>query len=211
MSPSVFETPSDGDLILPERFTIISSSLNVQPHTEAEFNKAIDTLGAGLIIFKAEEYDSILMGGIPLGTQRGFAAEQEVVFKLSQQIEMPVSTAIGATIEALKQLRVKTTVIAASYKESINQAVKKYYAGGVKVLASEGLAVSKPVDQVELPDYSSHKVASELFRAHPEVESLLPQSHWRTIAYMQQLENDIDRFVVSSAAASIRWVMKTLG
>ena len=97
-------------------------------------------------------------------------------------------------------------------QESINQAVKKYYGDGVvKVLAIEGLAVSKPVDQVELPDYSSHKVASELFRAHPEVESLLPQGHWRTVAYMQPLENDTDRSVVSSTAASLRWVMKTLG
>jgi maleate cis-trans isomerase len=64
-------------------------------------------------------------------------------------------------------------------------------------LAIEGLAVSKPVDQVELPDYSSHKVASELFRAHPED--------------MQQLENDTGRPVVSSIAASLWWVMKTLG
>jgi len=129
----------------------------------------------------------------------------------SQQAGLPVGTAIGATVEALKHLQVKTSVITTAYKESINQAVKKYYDGGGKVLAIEGLAVSKPVDQVELPDYSSHKVASELFRAHPEVESLLPQRHWRTIAYMQQLENDTDRSVVSSTAASLRWVMKTLG
>jgi len=63
LSPSVFETPSDWDLILPEGFTIVSSGLNVQSHTEMEFNKAIDALGAGLGIFKAEECDAILMGG----------------------------------------------------------------------------------------------------------------------------------------------------
>jgi len=95
LSPSVFETPSDWDLILPEGFTIVSSGLNVQSHTEAEFNKAIDALGSGLGIFKAEECDAILMGGITLGTQRGFAAEQEVVAKLSQQVGLPVSTAMG--------------------------------------------------------------------------------------------------------------------
>ena len=92
LSPSVFETPSDWDLILPEGFTIVSSGLNVQSHTEAEFNKAIDALGAGLGIFKAEECDAILMGGITLGTQRGYAVEQEVVAKLSQQVGLPVST-----------------------------------------------------------------------------------------------------------------------
>jgi maleate isomerase len=211
LSPSVFETPSDWDLILPAGFTIVSSGLNVQAHTEAEFNKAIDALGAGLDIFKAEECDAILMGGITLGTQRGYAAEQEVVRKLSHQVGLPVSTAMNATVEALKYLKVKTTVIATAYKESINQAVKKYYEdGGVKVLAIRGLEVSKPVDQVKLPDYSSYKVARELFRQYPEVDSLLLQGRWRTVAYVQELESDTQRPVVSSTAASLWWALKVL-
>ena len=75
----------------------------------------------------------------------------------------------------------------------------------------KGLDVSKPVDQVKLPDYSSYKVARELYRAHPEVESLLLQGRWRTVAYVHELENDTGRPMVSSTAASLGWVMKTLG
>ena len=123
------------------------------------------------------------MGGITLGTQRGYAVEQEVVAKLSQQVGLPVSTAMSATVQALKHLKVKSTVIATAYKESINQAVKKYYEdGGIKVLAIKGLEVSKPVDQVKLPDYSSYKVARELWRQNPGAESLLlarPLAHRR--------------------------------
>jgi len=212
LSPSVFETPSDWDLILPEGFTMVSSGLNVQAHTEVEFNKAIDTLGAGLGIFKAEECDAILLGGITLGTQRGYAAEQEVIAKLSQQVGLPVSTAMSATVDALKFLNVKTTVIATAYKEIINQSVKKYYEdGGVKVRAIKGLEVGKPVDQVKLPDYSSYKVARELFRQQPDVDSLLLQGRWRTVAYVQELEDDTARPVVSSTAASLWWVMQKLG
>lgn len=212
LSPSVFETPSDWDLILPAGFTMVSSGLNVQAHTQAEFNKAIDALGAGLGIFKAEECDAILMGGITLGTQRGYAAEQEVVSKLSQQVGLPVSTAMNATVEALKHLKARTTVIATAYKESINDAVKKYYEdGGVKVLAVKGLEVSKPVDQVKLPDYAAYKVARELFREHPDVDSLLLQGRWRTVAYVQELEDDTGRPVVSSTAASLWWAMAVLG
>src|SRR6185436_5213121 len=94
LSPSVFETPSDWDLILPKGFTIVSSGLNFQAHTTEEFNKAIDALGSGLGIFKAEECDEILTGAITLGTQRGYKAEQEVVAKLSNQVGLPVSTAM---------------------------------------------------------------------------------------------------------------------
>jgi hypothetical protein len=38
--PSVLETPSDWDLILPKGLTIVSSGVNVQSHTAAEFDKA---------------------------------------------------------------------------------------------------------------------------------------------------------------------------
>ncbi len=125
LSPSVFESPSDWDLILPKGFTIVSSGLNVQAHTTEEFDKAIDALGAGLGIFKAEECDAILMGGITLGTQRGYGAEQELVAQLSKQVGLPVSSAMSATVEALKHLKVRTTVIATAYKENINQGRKK--------------------------------------------------------------------------------------
>ena len=184
----------------------------MQSHTETEFDKAIDALGAGLGIFAAEECDAILMGGITLGTQRGYATEQEVVAKLSKQVGLPVSTAMSATVEALKSLKVRTTVIATAYKETINQAVKKYYEdGGVKVLSIKGLEVAKPVDQVKLPDYASYKVARELFRQHPEVESLLIQGRWRSVAYVQELEDDTQKPVVSSTAASLWWVLQVLG
>jgi maleate isomerase len=212
LSPSVFETPSDWDLILPKGFTIVSSGLNVQAHTAEEFNKAIEALGAGLGIFKAEECDAILMGGITLGTQRGYRAEQEIVSKLSTQVGLPVSTAMGATVQALKHLKVRTTVIATAYKDIINQAVKKYYEeGGVEVPAIKGLEVSKPVDQAKLPDYASYKVARWLYREHPDVDSLVIQGRWRSVAYVQELEDDTGKPVVASTAASLWWVLKTLG
>ena len=75
---------------------------------------------------------------------------------------------------------------------------------------SKGLEVAKPVDQVKLPDYSSYKVARELWRQNPGVESLLLQGRWRTVAYVQELENDTRLPVVASTAASLWWVMQTL-
>lgn len=212
LSPSVFETPSDWDLILPKGFTIVSSGLNVQAHTEAEFNKAIDALGAGLGIFAAEECDAILMGGITLGTQLGYTAEQQAVAKLSRQVRLPVSTAMGATVQALKHLQVKSVVVATAYKQAINDAVKQYYSdGGLEVAAIKGLEVARPVDQAKLPDYASYKVSRQLYQDHRHVDGILIQGRWRSVAYVQELEDDTDKPVVSSTAASLWWVMQVLG
>ena len=81
----------------------------------------------------------------------------------------------------------------------------------MKVLAIKGLEVSKPVDQVKLPDYASYKVARELFDRHRDAVSLLIQGRWRSVAYVQELEEDSGKPVVSSTAASLWWVMNALG
>ena len=67
------------------------------------------------------------------------------------------------------------------------------------------------MDQVKLPDYASYKVARELFRQHPNVDSLLIQGRWRSVAHVQELEDDTGKPVVSSTAASLWWVMQALG
>jgi maleate isomerase len=212
LSPSVFETPSDWDYILPKGFTIVASGLNVQAHTTEEFNKAIDALEDGLGIFLAEECDAILLGGITLGTQRGYTVEQDVVKRLSDNVGLPVSTGMNASAAALKYLKAKTIVIATAYLERINQAVKRYYEdAGFQVAGIQGLEVTKPVDQVKLPDYASYKVARTLFQQNPSVDAILIQGRWRSVACVAELEADSGRPVVSSTAASLWWVLEQLG
>jgi maleate isomerase len=211
LSPSVFETPSDWDYILPKGFTIVASGLNVQAHTTEEFNKAIDALETGLGVFLAEECDAILLGGITLGTQRGYRVEQDVVNRLSDNVGLPVSTGMNASVEALKFLDAKSLVIATAYMEKINQAVKRYYEdAGFRVDGIHGLEVTKPVDQVKLPDYASYKVAQTLFRQSPSVDAILIQGRWRSVACVAELEADSGRPVVSSTAASLWWVLQQL-
>lgn len=101
LSPSVFETPSDWDLILPKRFTV-SSGLNVQCHDEAEFAKAIDALGRESRYLRCRTVRCRPHGGITLETQRGYAAEQQALAELSRQVGLPVSTAMSATAQAMK-------------------------------------------------------------------------------------------------------------
>jgi maleate isomerase len=212
LSPSVFEVPSDWNLILPKGFTIVASGLNVQAHTADEFNKAIDALEAGVRIFAAEECDAILLGGITLGTQRGYEAEREIVGKLSQRIGLPISTGMNASAEAVKHVGARTLVIATAYQQKINEAVKRYYeAAGFQVHGIEGLEVSKPVDQVKLPDYASYKVARGLHQKNSTVDAILIQGRWRSVACVEELEQDTGRPVISSTAASLWWVIRTLG
>jgi maleate cis-trans isomerase len=55
------------------------------------------------------------------------------------------------------------------------------------------------------------KVARELYRQQPAADSLLIQGRWRSVAYVQELEDDTQKPVVSSTAASLWWVMHVMG
>lgn len=79
------------------------------------------------------------------------------------------------------------------------------------MLTIRGLEVSKTVGHVKLPDYASYKVARELYRQHSKTDSLLIQERWRSVAYIQELEDDTQKPALSSTTASLRWVMHVLG
>jgi maleate cis-trans isomerase len=61
------------------------------------------------------------------------------------------------------------------------------------------------VEQVKLPGDASYKVAHELYRQHSKTDSLLIQERWRSVAYIQELEDDTQKTALSSTAASL-WV-----
>lgn len=212
ISPSVFEMPSDWNLILPPGFTFVATGLNVRSHTPEEFEKAIQAIESALSVFVAEEVDAVLLGGITLGTQRGYKEEGEIVSSLSQRVGLPITTVLNANVEALKHLKAKRIVVATAYQERINQALQRYFeAAGLEVAGIRGLDVSKPVDQVKLPEYASYRVALSVFRKNPDADALLIHGRWPSVAYVESLERDTARPVVSSQAASLWWVLQTLG
>lgn len=211
LSPSVFEIPSDWSRILPPEFSLVTTGLNVRAHTPEEFDKAIKDLESALSVFVAEEVDVVLLAGITLATQRGYQAERDTVLSLSKQMGIPMTSAMSANVEALKHLGGKKIVIATAYLEKINQSLKRYFEdGGLEVLGIQGLEVSRPVDQAKLPEDASYHVARKLVEKNPQADAVLIHGRWRSIDYVERLEREIGRPVVSSVAASLWWVLKTL-
>ncbi len=211
LSPSVFEVPSDWSRILPSGLSLVATGLNVRAHTPEEFDRAIRELESALSVFTAEEVDIILVAGIMLATQRGYQAEGAVIRSVSQRLGIPVGTVMSANVAALRNLNAKKVIIATAYLAKINQALQRYFAdAGFQVAGMKGLDVVKPVDLAKLPEDASYNVARALFHEHPDVDAVLIHGRWHSLGYVEKLEHEIARPVVSSVAASLWWVLKTL-
>lgn len=65
-------------------------------------------------------------------------------------VGLPVSTAMSATLQAMKHLAIRSTVIATAIRKSQASGKNHYEDGGLEVLAFNGLELSKPVDHFQL-------------------------------------------------------------
>jgi maleate cis-trans isomerase len=212
LSPSVFEFPSDWSLILPPGVTLVATGLNVQSHTAEEFDRAIGALESALSVFVAEEVDALLLGGITIATRRGYKEEREIVSALTQRLGIPTHSALGANVDALRHLGAQKIVVATAYRQEINQKLERYFEEAeFEVSGISGLNVARPVDQVKLPEDASYQAALGLFREHPDADAILIHGRWRSVAHAERLERETGRAVVASTAASLWWVLKTLG
>lgn len=212
LSPSVFEIPSDWTRVLPPGFSLVTTGLNVRTHTPEEFDRAIHELESALEVFIAEEVDIILLAGITLATQRGYRAEGELLASLTERLERPVFSVMSANVAALRHLKTQKVGIATAYLERINKLLQRYFEdAGFQVAGMKGLDVAKPVEQAKLPQDASYKVARGLFYEHPDVDAVLIHGRWGSLAHIERLEREISRPVVSSVAASLWWVLQTLG
>jgi maleate isomerase len=211
LSPSVFEIPSDWTRILPPGFSLVTTGLNVRAHTPEEFDRAISELESALSVFVAEEVDIVLLAGITLATQRGYQAEREILAALTERLKRPVFSVMSANVAALRQMRAHRIVVATAYLERINRSLQRYFEdAGFEVLGMKGLEVSKPVDQAKLSEDASYRVARALFQEHPNVDGVLIHGRWSSLGYVEKLEQEIGCPVVSSVAASLWRVIKTL-
>lgn len=197
---------------MPEGFVMVASGLNVRAHTAEEFGKAVESLEDALSVFLAEEVDVILLAGITLATQLGFQAEAKIVSELEAKLGLPINSALRNNAAALQYLEAKNLVIATAYRDAINERLRPYFEeAGLDVVGMKGLNVATPVEQDKLPEYASYRAALELARAFPQADAVLIHGRWASVAYVEALERDIGRPVISSNAASLWWVLKTLG
>ena len=180
-------------------------------HTAEEFEKAVQALEQTLSVFVAEEVDAVVLSGIAVAARRGYKAEREMLAAVSERLGLPINSALGAEVEALKRLGGGNIAIVTAYREEINRDLERYFRdAGFEVAGIKGQGVARPVDQVKLPAGASREAALSLFREHPEADAVLVHGRWRSVEYVEELEEKLDRPVVSGVAASLWWALKTL-
>ena len=144
LSPSVFETPSDWDSILPRASRLSPRDLM------SRLTRRKNSTKPSMLWRRAWEFSPrknvmpFCWVALPWAPSEAMRRSRRWSQNYPNKVGLPISTGMNASVEALRHLKAKTIVIATAYMEKINQAVKRYYDdAGFEVAGIAGLEVKK--------------------------------------------------------------------
>ncbi len=176
--------------------------------TKAAFERMVDA-GKKLAL---EQVDVIVCGGAPVALSRGPAGDDELANLLYRETGLPVVTANGTVVEALRHLGARSLVLVSPFLESRNEEIRSFLeARGIRVLAARGLGLVNNIDFATQSAQAAYTLARQTAATNPDAEAIyVACPRWPVVDIIAALEADTGKPVVAAAAAMAWGALRAL-
>lgn len=159
-----------------------------------------------------EQVDVIVCGGAPVALSRGAGGDAELADLLRRETKLPVVTANGAVIDALRLSGARSVVVVSPFIEARNQEIGNFLeASGFRVLGAKGLGLVKNIDFANQPAEAAYTLARQAAAANPQAGAIyIACPRWPTVDIIAALEADTGKPVVAAAAAMVWGALRVL-
>jgi maleate isomerase len=171
--------------------------------SEAAFERMGNEAPAAAGLLADAKVDAISYACTAGSFSKGFAYDEDLARRISDETGTPVTTMAGSLIAAARHLGFETVAVAAPYERWLmDRLVVFLEAGGLRVLKSEGLGhqanvLYEPEKALELADRAWDPAADGL---------IMSCGNFRTLEMIDTIEARLGRPVVTSVQASY-WAM----
>lgn len=171
--------------------------------SEAAFQKMADEAPVAAALLADANVDAISYACTAGSFFKGFADDEDLARRLSDESGRPVTTMAGSLVAAARHLGFEAVAVATPYEQWImDRLVEFLEAGGLRVLKSEGLGHQANIL------YEPEKALELAERAwDPRADGLIMScGNFRTLEMIDTIEERLGRPVVTSVQASY-WAM----
>lgn len=160
----------------------------------------------------AEKVDVLICGGAPVALSKGPDGDAELAELLRRETKLPVVTANGAVVDGLHTLGARSVIAVSPFIEARNQEIRAFLeASGFRVLATQGLGLTKNIDFASQAPDAAFALARGLAREHPEAEAIyIACPRWPSVDIIAPLEADTAMAVIAAPAAMVWGALKAL-
>lgn len=159
-----------------------------------------------------EQVDVIVCSGAPVALSRGPAGDGELANLLRRETGLPVVTANGTVVEALRLFGARSLVAVSPFVESRNEQIRNFLdACGLRVLATRGLGLVNNIDFATQSAQAAYNLARQAAAANPDAEAIyIACPRWPVVDIIAAVESDTGKPVVAAAAAMVWGALRAL-
>ncbi|HVO94465.1 MAG TPA: hypothetical protein VMT22_16570 [Terriglobales bacterium] len=159
-----------------------------------------------------EKVDVLICGGAPVALSKGPAGDAELAEALRRETQLPVVTANGAVIDALRLLGARSVLVISPFIEARNQEIRAFLeSSGLTVPATKGLGLVKNIDFASQSPDAAFQLARGLARDYPDADAIyIACPRWPSVDIIAPLEADTGKAVVAAPAAMAWGALKKL-
>lgn len=188
----------------PPGVTLAKASLGVRNVTPDEIGEAILKAQGQTLELARRNVGCIILGGSPTVIVGGPGSEDELIGRIAEVTDIPVATAQGAGIEAMRSLGMERIVVATPFDDVFNPLLKTYLeAMGFTVAAIEHLGMEYR-HLLAAPVRLGYELGKRCFEQAGGADGIyFPGAPFPIVDAIEKLEIELSTTVVSSLQASL--------
>jgi maleate isomerase len=190
--------------LLPEGIGVVPLTVGISEGDRKDFDNALSAIDEKVRELAAIGVDLIAPAGAPPLMVHGYQGERELIDKWEQTYGLPMITAGGSQVAAMRALSATRIVGVTYFHGEINDVFARYFTdAGFDVLAMDGMDV--PFNQVQkLSSREVYAHTKAAFLRHPEADLIyMMGGGWRILDIVEVLEQDLQVPVLHSVPARV--------
>jgi maleate cis-trans isomerase len=203
MPPRAFREFYD---VVPDGVDITTATLSIQQLSDDDMDEALRGMERAARQLANFDVEVIYQAGVPPIVRRGPGFHRELADRLAQACGLPVVTDMGAVLEAMHAMGLRTLAMATPFQQLINDRLVQYLAAeGIEVVSNQALGILRNTEIRRLPIPVEYQTAHKAFTRAPVVPDglYIPCGGWGSMHNIELLERDLATTVVTWANAMI--------
>ena len=188
--------------------SVHSMRIKITADDEENYTWMATQVPAAAQLLAQAKVEAICYGCLAGSFVKGPEKDQKVAKEIEAVTGVPGLTAATAVVDALEALKVKRVSVASPYEPWLNEKLRQYLcAFGIEVMAAKGFGSQA---HASFTPEQNAALAAEVDR--PESQAvLIACSNFRTLEFLEKLEQTLAKPVISSNLSSLWKMMRSLG
>ena len=198
--------------IVPKGCGFIATTLRIAALDKENIDKSLGLIDEAVGHLVNTGAENIYLGGIPPFRWGGQSLVTEVMERIREKTQLPVSTDLLALIDAITALKIKSFALISPFEDHLDQFIKDYFEQqDIRVSIINGVSLTRQIDYAKLPLTTPYELARKNYSLIKAVDAIfIACGRFGSVDIIEPMEADFGKPVLMCNQLQIWWGLRSL-